>query len=105
MPPEIVDRITAINLRLNQQFNAPQPPPTDPPPPAQNEPTARDLLTALESLRGEMGILAQHLQSLSRHVATLSNRTFRASFDLQSVDPSFSSPGTPGEGREGVSPR
>ena len=87
MPPEIVERITAINHRLHQQFNHPKLPPADPPPPAQNEPTARDLLTAITSLRGEMGSLRDQLQSLSRNVDVLTNRTFRASLDLQSVDP------------------
>ena len=78
-PPEIVERISAVNDRLNKQFNAPTPAP--------NEPTSTDLLNAIHALRGEMGNLGQHVQSLSQKLAALANRSFRAAIDLQPVPP------------------
>jgi hypothetical protein len=92
MPPEIVERIVAVNDRLNRQFNLPDPP--APAPPGQDQPTARELLSALQSLRSDMtGVggrldsLAQTLDAVSRQVTALQTRGFRASIDLRPETP------------------
>jgi hypothetical protein len=70
MPSEIVERITAVNDRINRKFNLPPP----------NEPTPRELLSAVQGLQ-------TRLDGISRQLTALQNRGFRASIDLNPHPP------------------
>jgi hypothetical protein len=78
MPPEIVERVTAVNRRLNERFNGghPQPPP-------QPQPTEPDLLAAIQTLRAD---LTFRIDSLTQEITHLRNRRYRGTLDLEPIE-------------------
>jgi hypothetical protein len=81
VPPEIVARVTQVNVRLAAL------PALPPPPPAQNEPSLQDLATRIDGLAGRLESLSAGLDVISRELAAARTRPLRASFEIQPVDP------------------
>jgi hypothetical protein len=77
MTPELAERMIAINARL---AGTPQPPSDPPPPPSPAEPDWQEVVRRVDTLN-------TRIDGLTRELDLLKRRTYRASVDLQSVDP------------------